>query len=29
MGSKWKVDSVSVEYPRLNLTLGGLYADPA
>lgn len=29
MGAKWKVDSVSVEYPRLNLTLGGLYADQA
>lgn len=25
MGSKWKVESVSVEYPRLTLTLGGLY----
>lgn len=29
MGAKWKVDSVSVEYPRLNLTLGGLYAHQA
>lgn len=25
MGSKWKVDNVSVQYPRLILTLGGLY----
>lgn len=29
MGAKWKVDSVSGEYPRLNLTLGGLYANQA
>lgn len=29
MGSKWKIDSISVEYPRLTLSLGGLYADPA
>jgi hypothetical protein len=25
MGSKWKVTDVDVKYPRLNLTLGGLY----
>lgn len=25
MGSKWKVTNVSVEYPRLVLTLGGIY----
>lgn len=25
MGSKWKVNSVEVKYPRLVLTLGGLY----
>lgn len=25
MGSKWKVSEVEVEYPRLILSLGGLY----
>lgn len=25
MGAKWKVSSVDVQYPRLTLTLGGLY----
>ena len=25
MGNKWKVTNVEVEYPRLILTLGGLY----
>ena len=25
MGSKWKVENVSAQYPRLILTLGGLY----
>lgn len=25
MGSKWKVTSVEVQFPRLNLTLGGVY----
>lgn len=25
MGAKWKVDSVSVDYPRMTLSLGGLY----
>lgn len=25
MGSKWKVSSVDVQYPRLVLSLGGLY----
>lgn len=27
MGSKWKVSTVEVQYPRLILTLGGLYND--
>lgn len=25
MGAKWKVTNVDVQYPRLNLMLGGLY----
>ena len=25
MGSKWKVSEIEVEYPRLTLSLGGLY----
>ena len=25
MGGKWKIESVSVEYPRMIFTLGGLY----
>lgn len=25
MGSRWRVNSITVNYPRLNLTLGGLY----
>lgn len=25
MGSKWKISSVEVQYPRLVLTIGGLY----
>lgn len=25
MGAKWKVNNVEVQYPRLVLTLGGLY----
>lgn len=25
MGTKWKISSVEVEYPRLSLTLGGVY----
>lgn len=25
MGAKWKVSNVAIEYPRLNLTLGGVY----
>lgn len=25
MGAKWKVSNVEVQYPRLMLTLGGLY----
>ena len=28
MGSKWKVTNVTVEAPRLLLTLGGLYNGP-
>lgn len=27
MGSKWKVQSISVQFPRLNLSLGGLYNE--
>ena len=27
MGAKWKVQSISVQFPRLNLSLGGLYND--
>ena len=27
MGQKWKVKTVDVEFPRLILTLGGLYND--
>lgn len=27
MGSKWKVAEVEVQYPRLILTLGGLYNE--
>lgn len=27
MGSKWKVTNVEVEYPRLTLSLGGVYND--
>lgn len=27
MGTKWKVDSVEVEYPRLILSLGGVYNE--
>ena len=25
MGAKWKVSNVDVQYPRLKLTIGGLY----
>lgn len=25
MGSKWKVNSVTIDYPRVTLTLGGVY----
>lgn len=28
MGTKWEVTTVSVEYPRLILTLGGVYNGP-
>lgn len=27
MGQKWKVSSVEVEYPRLIISIGGLYTD--
>lgn len=27
MGSKWTVDSIDVQYPRLILTVGGVYND--
>lgn len=27
MGAKWKVQSISVQFPRLNLSLGGLYNE--
>lgn len=27
LGSKWKITSVEVEYPRLSLTLGGVYTE--
>lgn len=27
MGAKWKITDVDVEYPRLILTIGGLYND--
>lgn len=28
MGAKWKITNVEVQYPRLKLTLGGLYNEP-
>lgn len=28
MGVKWKVSNVDVEYPRLNLSVGGVYNEP-
>lgn len=27
MGTKWRVASISVQYPRINLSLGGLYNE--
>ena len=27
MGAKWKITNVEVQYPRLILTVGGLYTD--
>lgn len=27
MGTKWKIESVEVQYPRLILTIGGVYND--
>ena len=29
MGTKWKVSNIDVQYPRLILTLGGLYTERA
>ncbi len=29
MGSKWKITSVEVQYPRLILTIGGVYNEQA
>ena len=28
MGAKWKISKVEVGYPRLILTIGGLYNEP-
>ena len=28
MGSKWKITDAEVQYPRLLLTVGGLYNEP-
>lgn len=28
MGAKWKISNVTVQYPRLILTIGGLYNGP-
>ncbi len=28
MGAKWKISNVTVQYPRLILTIGGLYNEP-
>ena len=28
MGSRWKISNVEVQYPRLILTIGGLYNGP-
>lgn len=27
MGKKWKVNDIQVDYPRLSLTIGGLYNE--
>lgn len=27
MGAKWKITNVDVQYPRLNLTIGGVYNE--
>ena len=27
MGCKWKIQSISIEYPRILLTLGGVYNE--
>lgn len=27
MGTKWKINSVEVEYPRLTLSVGGIYDE--
>ena len=28
MNSKWKISSVEIQYPRLNITIGGVYNGP-
>lgn len=28
MGAKWKITNVEVQYPRLILTIGGVYNEP-
>ncbi len=28
MGARWKVQNISVQFPRINLSLGGLYNGP-
>lgn len=28
MGARWKISNVEVQYPRLTLTIGGLYNGP-
>lgn len=27
LGTKWKVSEIEIQYPRLNLTIGGVYND--
>lgn len=29
MGAKWKITNIEVQYPRLILTVGGVYNEPA
>lgn len=28
MGSKWKISNVEIQYPRILITVGGVYNDP-